>query len=109
MPRKQMLITKAISKQLPPLYTNENKKDEDIKVPLKLFNPCGRGTWYITEYNPEEELGFGWCDLGEPELGYVSLAELRAIRIKPFGLGIERDAHWNPNTTLAQVKSGERS
>lgn len=105
MPRKQILITKEILKKLPPIYTNEEKADEEIKVPLKLFNPCGRGTWYITEYDPEQDLGFGLCDLGEPEMGYVSIAELRSVRLR-FGLTIERDAHWNPNTTLAQVKSG---
>ncbi len=108
MPRKQKLITKEILKLLPPLYANEDKKPEETKVPLKLFNPVGRGTWYITEYSPEEDMGFGWCDLGEPELGYVSLAELRSVKLR-FGLTIERDAHWDPNTTLAQVQKGEAS
>jgi hypothetical protein len=40
---------------------------------------------------------FGLCDLGMgfPELGYVSLNEMKAVRL-PFGLGIERDLHWTP-------------
>ena len=40
---------------------------------------------------------FGLCDLGFPELGYVSLNELRATR-GPLGLGIERDLQWMPKT-----------
>jgi hypothetical protein len=103
-----MLITKEISRKLPKLYANENVNPEDIKVPLKLFNPTGIGTWYITEYDPDTEMAFGWCDLGFPELGYVSLEELRNFK-GLFGLGIERDAWWDSNTTLDQVMNGERS
>lgn len=33
---------------------------------------------------------FGLADLGEPELGSFSLAEMIAVRL-PLGLGIERD------------------
>lgn len=33
---------------------------------------------------------FGLADLGEPELGSFSLAEMMAVRL-PLGLGIERD------------------
>ena len=31
---------------------------------------------------------FGLCDLGFPELGYVSLSEMQGVR-GPFGLGVE--------------------
>ena len=105
-----MLITKEIAHKLPALYANENKTPEETKVPLKLFNPTGAGTWYITEYNPDTGIMFGWCDLGMgyPELGYVSLDELKEFR-GSFGLGIERDMWWDGNTTLRQVMNGERS
>lgn len=101
------LLTKAILKQLPPLGAGSEKSAEAVKVPLKLFSPVGAATWYITEYDPEEELGFGWCDLGMgcPELGYVSIAELRSARL-PLGLTIERDIFWDGDTTLADVMSG---
>lgn len=102
-----MLITKEIANKLPNLYANENTKPENIKVPLKLFNPTGIGTWYITEYDPETEMAFGYCDLGYPELGYVSINELKIVKL-PYGLSIERDIHWDSNTTLAQVMNGER-
>ena len=104
------LITKEIQKKLPNLYAMESEDPSNVKVPLKLFNPCGAATWFITEMDPETGVMFGWCDLGMgmPELGYVNLDELKSVRL-PFGLKIERDIHWNPNTTLAQVMSGEKS
>jgi len=105
-----MLITKEIRRNLPSLYANEAMSAAEIKVPLKLFNPCGAATWYITELDGDGEMAFGYCDLGFgcPELGYVSMSELKSVRL-PFGLKIERDRHWDGNITLAQVMNGEKS
>ena len=69
---------------------------EDIKDPLviaKYFNPTGAGTWYATEYNPEERLFFGYVSIfgdWNDEWGYFSLDELEKFKGQ-FGLGIERD------------------
>ena len=43
------LITKTIENKLKkrPLYSQEGNENPDIVV--KFFNPCGIGTWYITE------------------------------------------------------------
>jgi hypothetical protein len=51
---------------------------------------------------PFGQLAFGLCDLGmgEPELGYVSLTELRAVRGK-IGLPVERDEHFEADKTLS--------
>jgi len=88
---------------LPPLYANENKKPEDIKIPVKLFNPVGSQTWYLTEYDPDSRLAFGYVTgMGSDELGYVSITEMESV-VLPFGLGIERDIHWDKTTTLASV------
>jgi hypothetical protein len=56
----------------------------------------------LTELDPDHELAFGLCDLGmgEPELGYVSLTELRTVRGK-LGLPIERDEHFDADKTLS--------
>ena len=56
----------------------------------------------LTELNPDIDLAFGLCDLGlgEPELGYVSLAELSAAR-GPLGLPLECDVHFAPTRTIA--------
>ncbi len=57
---------------------------------VKFFNPLGPGVWLATELNADGDTLFGLADLGEPELGSFSLAEMAAVRL-PFGLGIERD------------------
>lgn len=104
-----MLITKEIAKKLPSLYTNEDKSAAETKVPLKLFNPCGSATWYITEMNPESGLMFGYVTgVDYPELGYTDFNELKAVRLR-FGMKIERDMHWDSNNTLAEVMNGEKS
>lgn len=67
----------------------------DPIVVAKYFNPTGGGSWYATEYNPEEKMFFGYVSLfGDynDEFGYFSLAELEEIKF-PMGLGIERDMY----------------
>ena len=102
-----MLITKAIAKKLPAYGATAEMSAEEIKVPLKLFNPCGAATWYITEMDPETGLMFGWCDLGFgwTELGPMSLNAMQAGKL-PFDLTIERDMWWDEKTTLDEVMEG---
>jgi hypothetical protein len=99
------LMTKEILRLLPKLYANEGKPATAVKVPLKLFDPCGRLTFYCTEWDGEDILfGYMVSPLGEDcdELGYSSLRELSEVK-GPLGLGIERDIHWDPDTTLAEA------
>ena len=99
------LITKAIERVAPPLYSTENTAREDIQVVAKFFDPCGRMTFYMVEYDPKDRLAFGYivsplgadCDV----MGYVSFTELESVRNR-FGLGIERDRWFSP-TSLATV------
>jgi hypothetical protein len=74
----------------------------DFEPVVKLFTPDGNATWLLTELNPDIDLAFGLCDLGlgQPELGYVSLLELAAVR-GPLGLPLERDLHVAPTRTIA--------
>lgn len=104
------LITSAISKKLPLLYETDGKDKSEIKVPLKLFNPYGGETWYITEMDIHTGEMFGWCNLGTgtPELGYVSFGEIEGVR-EPLKFKIERDMYWDMNNTLQQVIDGEVS
>ena len=75
-----------------PLYSQE--KEDDPLVVAKLFDPCGSASWWITEYDPEQKLGFGYVTgLVADEWGYVSLTELESIE-RPFGLTIERDLYF---------------
>lgn len=86
------------------LLANGAAAREGDPVPvLKLFNPVGPGTWLITEMDVDGDRLFGLCDLdmGLPELGYVSLAEITSLRL-PFGLAIERDLHFTGYVPLSR-------
>lgn len=93
------------------LLRNGRKSAEGILIdPLpvvKLFTPDGTGTWLLTELDPDDpDRAFGLCDLGagSPELGFVSLSELKTLRGR-LGLPIERDRHFvgdKPLSTYAE-------
>lgn len=99
------LLTKDLREKLPALYATENQSEDEKQVVCKFFDPCGRGTWFVIEFDGEDTL-FCWCKspLGEDcdELGYASLSELASVRNRS-GLGIERDLHWTP-CSLAEAK-----
>lgn len=70
-------------------------KTPDHKPVVKIFSPTGSATWLLTELHKDGSL-FGLCDLGmgSPELGYVSRAELEALRSPHLRLPMERDLHF---------------
>jgi hypothetical protein len=82
--------------------TDRQDQALDFQPVVKLFTADGNATWLLTELNPDIDLAFGLCDLGlgEPELGYVSLAELAAAR-GPLGLPLECDLHFVPTLTIS--------
>lgn len=96
------LLTKALLKQLPPLYSQE--KVSDPVAYIKFFCPWNQWTWYATEGSQEGEdfIFFGLVKGFETELGYFSLNELEQIK-GPLLLKIERDYYFNP-TPLSQLK-----
>lgn len=91
-----LLMTKELEKEFEkyPLGSQDGLM-EDTYVVVKYFNPCGRGTWLITEGEKQENgdwLLFGYCHIFEWEWGYVMLSELESIQL-PFGLSIEREMY----------------
>jgi hypothetical protein len=96
------LLTKALQKKLLAAAAGNPQGKKDLIPLVKFFNPCGAQTWLISEMQVDGTM-FGLCDLGHgcPELGYVSLFELEAIRL-PFGLKIERDLHWEGGAPLSE-------
>jgi hypothetical protein len=89
-----MLMTKQLEKRFAQVGSQEEIKDP--LVIAKFFNPTGAGTWYATEYDPESRTFFGYVTIfgdWNDEWGYFSLEELESIR-GAFGLGIERDLHF---------------
>jgi len=86
------LMTKALEKRFAKVG------EQDIKNPIviaKFFNPAGRGYWYATEYDPIDQIFFGYVSIfGDhcDEWGSFSLKELKNTEL-PMGLGIERDLY----------------
>ncbi|MFQ3452442.1 DUF2958 domain-containing protein [Bradyrhizobium sp. UFLA01-814] len=72
------------------LLANGREPDADHVPVVKFFNPLGEGVWLATELDSDGDTLFGLADLGEPELGSFSLAEMTAVRL-PFDMAIERD------------------
>ena len=96
--KTQKLLTADILRRIPALYSTEKVKDPTVHV--KLFTPCSDYTWLLTEYDPAQNLAFGYAyRSGHPdgaELGYVSLDELAALRTSWGTQGVERDTSFLP-------------
>ena len=91
------LLTKQLLNRFEKVGRQENEKDP--LVICKFFNPCGAGTWYATEYYPEEKNFFGYVSIfggHEDEWGYFSLDELQNFRGK-FGIEIDGKLHVSKN------------
>ncbi|MBI3795970.1 MAG: DUF2958 domain-containing protein [Deltaproteobacteria bacterium] len=85
------------------LRRNHGPDEIDLPPVVKLFTPDGGRTWLLNEINPDEpDIAFGLCDLGMgcPELGYVSLAEITALRCK-LELSMERALHFVADRLLS--------
>jgi hypothetical protein len=108
-----MILTKEVLNAFAKQGKTGNKSMKDIKIVLKLFNPCGAGTWYLYE-KEDDDIYWGFVNLGDimcAECGTVSMSELMSLRL-PFGLKIERDMHFKPlsmslEEVISKVKSGQ--
>ncbi len=88
----------------------ENRDKDHVPV-IKLFLPGTACTWLLTELNPEEQnIAFGLCDLGMgfPELGYVDLDELAAIRVRNI-FRVERDVHFKGEYPISAYAQAARN
>jgi DUF2958 family protein len=83
--------------------------DIDFKPVVKLFTPDAQCTWLLTELG-NDDIAFGLCDLGmgSPEIGFVSMREIRELR-GPLGLPVERDLHFDANKTLSAYADEARA
>ena len=99
-----LLLTQA---QKNKLLENHKAQDgtKEFKAVVKLFNPTGIGTWYLTEYDPVSDMAFGLCNVGVKEIGYAHMKELREFKGR-FVLGIERDKYFDSNKkTMEECKA----
>jgi hypothetical protein len=101
------LLTAPLLKSLPQLYETDQQPETEKIVHVHYF--LGSWDWYAVEFTADEDehvLGtfFGLVDGAELELGYFCLAEMQEVRVAPFGLGVERDLHWQPRP-LSEVRT----
>ncbi|HEY59622.1 MAG TPA: DUF2958 domain-containing protein [Anaerolineae bacterium] len=74
----------------------------DMLAQVKFFTPDSNWTWYATKFDGQD-IFFGLVAGLEVELGYFSLSELQEVR-GPWGLPIERDLHFEPQTLRVLIK-----
>lgn len=94
------LLTKELEQHLTKAF-EENKSGtrtlDETTIWTKFFYPAGYATWFVTEYDPDERMFFGYaCMLpGCGEWGWFSRDELEGFESK-IGLGVERDLYYTP-------------
>jgi hypothetical protein len=88
------LLTKELIGKIPKFYETEHLEPEDKVIHAKLFTPWTSWTWYVIEFDGEDQC-FGFVKGHDAEFGYFSLKELAELQ-GPFGLKIERDKWFEP-------------
>ena len=91
------------------LLANGRETERDHHPVLKLFNPLGPATWLICAMEADGDTLYGLCDLGfdEPELGYVSLDELKEVSAG-LAIGLERDLSFGGNHSVSVYAKAAR-
>ena len=81
---------------------NSQNGVEDQIVLAKLFDIAGSGTWWVTEYDPQGRIGYGYVTgLFEDEWGSFSTEEMAELRWKGIPR-IEVDLYFDPKL-LSQI------
>ena len=104
------LFTKEIERQLQAQYQMGSSLDQ--MVVCKIFNPYGRGTWYVMNQDPEDpDYLWGIADIWEPETGSFSKNDLEQLRITVggFQLALERDLYWKPKSAREMWEELQRT
>lgn len=90
---------------------NDENYGKDHHPVVKLFTPDASCTWLLTDLSPEDQdTAFGLCDLGMgfPELGCVSLTEIKELRGK-LKLPVERDLWFSAQAPISIYAEAARS
>ena len=82
--------------KMPTLYATEDTPLKEKVIHYHFF--IGGCDWYAAEYDPKDELFFGFAilnnDLQNAEWGYISLKELSELKVS--FLEVDRDLHFEP-------------
>lgn len=77
---------------------------------VRLHIPGTSASWLISEIDPDDtDRVFGLCDLGLgcPELGFVSLSEMLALK-DSLGINVERDPHFAADRPISAYADAAR-
>ena len=96
--------TKEELEKIPAFYSTEKTPLKEKVIHMHFFiGGCG---WYAAEYNPEEQIFFGFAilnnDYDMAEWGYFSFKELCELKVK--FLEVDRDLYF----TTTKAKDVER-
>jgi hypothetical protein len=100
-PKKTIQFIQALKMRATPAICAQDGKGNKATAYVKIFDPCGSWTWYITEFDGADEC-FGLVLGHERELGYFTISELSTLEGR-MGIGLEIDTHFLP-TTLDKIK-----
>ena len=95
---------------LPAFYSTESVPLKEKMIHIHFF--IGGCDWYAAEYDPEQQLFFGFAilnnDYDMAEWGYFSLKELCELKIK--FLEVDRDLHFRPKKAveIEKIRKAER-
>jgi hypothetical protein len=68
-----------------PYRSQMEKEREDIVIPVRLFDIWGTINWWLSEYDPQSKVAFGYVTgFYEDEWGTVSLEELEDLELIEF-------------------------
>ena len=89
--------TRRELERIPGLFTTDDVPIDETIIYGHFF--LGSSDWYVTEYDPQERLFFGYAILGgdyqNAEWGYVSYDELDELKIGP-GFEVDWEKNWEP-------------
>ena len=91
------LYTESQKKQLIKNFEIETRTGKMQKPVIKLFNPSGVGTWFISSMSEDETIAYGVCKIIETEIGSIDMVGLKKIKCPPLNLPIERDISFKAN------------
>lgn len=102
---------KLITKELEKRFAEVGDQSE-ISNPIiiaKFFDPCGSGTWYATEYDPDTQICFGYVTgLAFDEWGTFSIKDLQELKLLLPLLHIERDRFFKEIRFKELIKEKEK-
>ena len=103
--KRQKFMTKETEKWMKkyPLYSQDGKAENAVITAKYFFHNF---TWYVMEWDSDDTFFGIVSNGGECEYGYFSAKEMQQVR-DSWGLYVERDIYFRPQTVEEASKSGE--